>query len=98
MEYKFIGWCKDGTSDKVWVMIQLSGDQWSGSYVTVWGRRGRALQHKVIQLGSNWEMEKLTNSKIKKGYNSIESDVLDQVYPEFAEDLEKISIWATLGI
>lgn len=98
MDYKFIGWCKEGTSDKVWVVIQLSGDHWGGSFATVWGRRGRVLQHKVIDHSSDWDMEKLINSKTKKGYNKIQPEFLNEVYPEFAEDLEKIGIWAALKI
>lgn len=98
MDYKFIGWCREGTSDKVWVVIQLSGDHWGGSYATVWGRRGRALQHKVIDHSSDWDMERLIHSKEKKGYSKIDQANLDRVYPEFAEDLEKIGIWAALKI
>lgn len=98
MNYNFIGWCKEGSSDKVWVCIQLNGDRWGGSFVTVWGRRGKKLQHKVIDHSSSWDMEKLVNSKHKKGYNKIDPDQLAQVYPEFVQDLEQTTVWALLKI
>lgn len=98
MDYNFIGWCKEGASDKVWVCIQLNGDRWGGSFVTVWGRRGKKLQHKVIDHSSTWDMEKLVNSKHKKGYMKIDKDALDKVYPEFETDLQQTAFWATLSI
>jgi predicted DNA-binding WGR domain protein len=94
MDYHFIGWCKEGISDKVWVVMRLDDRSWA----TVWGRRGKKLQHKVLTDTSAWDIEKLTDSKHKKGYRSIEKFDLDTVYPEFAEDLEKIGIWATLKV
>ncbi len=98
MTYNFIGWCREGNSDKVWVCIQLDGDQWGGSFVTVWGRRGKKLQHKVIDHSSTWDMEKLVNSKHKKGYSKIDKENLDKVYPEFEEDLQKTTVWALLSV
>lgn len=96
MEYNFIGWCQEGSSDKVWVCIQLNGDRWGGTFVTVWGRRGKKLQHRVNDHASSWDMEKLVNSKHKKGYTKIDKENLDKVYPEFEHDLEAIGIWALL--
>jgi predicted DNA-binding WGR domain protein len=89
MHYNFIGWNQEGNSDKVWVCIQLNGDQFGGSFATVWGRRGKKLQFKVFNQVSSWDMEPLTRSKYKKGYNKIDVDDLNKVYPEFEEDLQK---------
>lgn len=96
MNYDFIGWCKDGTSDKVWICIQLNGDNWGGTYATVWGRRGKKLQHKVIDHSNQWDMDKLVDSKRRKGYVDIDRTKLDVVYPEFEQDLEATALWAML--
>ena len=98
MEYNFIGWCKEDNHDKVWVCIQLDGDHWGGSFATVWGRRGKKLQHKVIDHASTWDMEKLVNSKYKKGYSKISKESLNTVYPEFESDLEQTAFWARLKV
>ncbi len=98
MQYKHIGWCKEDNHDKVWVCIQLNGDRWGGSYATIWGRRGKKLQHKVIDHSSEWDMEKLIDSKRKKGYNTIDRDELGKVYPEFENDLEATALWAMLKV
>lgn len=97
MNYNFIGWCKEDNHDKVWVCIQLDGDRWGGKFVTVWGRRGKKLQHKVIDHSSAWDMERLVKSKHKKGYNKIDKENLDNVYPEFESDLTQTTFWAQLG-
>lgn len=98
MDYKFIGWCKEDSHDKVWGVIQLDGDRWGGSYVTFWGRRGAKLQTKVVDHSSDWDMEKLIRSKSKKGYTGINRDSLDLVYPEFQSDLEQTAFWARLKV
>jgi hypothetical protein len=36
--------------------------------------------------------------KQNKGYNSVEKNELDEVYPEFQSDLEKTAFWATFKI
>lgn len=98
MEYNFIGWCKEDNHDKVWVCVQLDGDRWRGNFATVWGRRGKKLQHKVFSNTSTYEMEKLVTSKHKKGYNKIFKEQLDEVYPEFQNDLEATALWAMLKV
>jgi len=98
MNYNFIGWCQEEKHDKVWVCIQLDGDHWGGSYATVWGRRGKKLQYKVIDNESLYNMEKLIRSKSKKGYTGINRDSLDLVYPEFQSDLEQTAFWARLKV
>lgn len=69
-----------------------------------WGRRGKKLQTKTMQYpsvgvydhGGDWELEKLILSKLKKGYIEVDKSKLDQVYPEFQNDLEATAIWQTL--
>lgn len=97
INYKFIGWCVDEEKnhDKVWVAIQTAGDRWGGKYITCWGRRGRKLQTKMVEC-SNWEIEKLINSKVDKGYETVNKKKLDEVYPEFERDLSKVAVWGIL--
>jgi hypothetical protein len=53
MDYRFIGWCCEDMHDKVWIAIMLRSDEsckygyGRARWVTVWGRRGKKLQHKV---------------------------------------------------
>lgn len=100
-QYKFIGWCREDNSDKVWIAIDLSEGNinWAQDrpYVTIWGRRGKKLQHKVVRC-SSYDMGKLASSKKDKGYKEVYKDELDRVYPEFESDLEKTAFWATLKV
>ena len=62
MKYVHIGWCQEGTSDKVWGVICLKEQEYSqqamrwisaGKYLTFWGRRGAKLQTKLWE-GTDW--------------------------------------------
>jgi predicted DNA-binding WGR domain protein len=106
MNYKFIGWCRDEkeNTDKVWGVIELAQDVEAGTfslypknkYITFWGRRGKKLQTKV-STDNEHDMEILIRSKEHKGYNSIDKNNLDTVYPEFQDDLEKTAVWGLLS-
>ena len=93
MNYKFIGWCREDSHDKVWVVIYLH----SQSYVTFWGRRGAKLQSKIVE-SSNWDIVTLISSKLRKGYKEVQKYELDEVYPEFQSDLGKTKLWAMLKV
>ena len=95
VNYKYIGWCSVDNSDKVWACIQLSGDRWYGKYLTVWGRRGKQLQSKIIDV-SDRDIGNLIRSKDVKGYSEIPEDKLHEVYPEFEQDLERTAAWSML--
>lgn len=99
--YKFIGWCQADNSDKIWVAIDLSEGtiNWDKDrpYVTIWGRRGKKLQHKIVNC-SSYDMGKMAASKQAKGYREVHKEELDRVYPEFEQDLEKTAFWATLKV
>lgn len=107
MNYVHIGWCNDGSSDKVWGIIQIGDDfdnrEWSdpkyysytNKYVTFWGRRGKKLQTKIWE-GTPSGAEFEFNKKLDKGYKQVNKNCLDRVYPEFEQDLEKTAFWATL--
>jgi predicted DNA-binding WGR domain protein len=102
MNYKHIGWCKDEktNADKIWGVIELiqptSSYRDDGKFVTFWGRRGKKLQTKLVD-GSNWDVHKLFLKKLDKGYQEVDVDGLNKVYPEFQEDLEKTAMWAMLS-
>ncbi len=93
INYQFIGWCHQENHDKVWVMIQLANSKW----LTVWGRRGKTLQTKILDTDS-WTVRKLIDSKAIKGYRTIQKDNLNTVYPEFEQDLSKTTSWTMLTI
>ncbi len=100
IEYYFIGWCREeeANADKVWGIIKLTGDEWDGNYVTFWGRRGKKLQTKIFKNEHYWNMDKLANHKVNKGYTEIRKTQLDTVYPEFQQDLEKTAFWALFKV
>ena len=96
LNYQFIGWCKEDSHDKVWVILQLGGDSFSGKFLVVWGRRGRKLQTKIHEYMSQNSVDSLIRSKENKGYQEIDRKNLDSIYPDFQEDLEKTAVWAML--
>jgi hypothetical protein len=100
MNYFWIGHCKEGTSDKVWGMIQLPVSEQYGypDYIAFWGRRGKKLQTKLHRSIPNWEVSKLCDKKEDRGYNTIDVNRLEEVYPEFESDLESTAIWAMLKV
>lgn len=103
MKYYWIGHCKEGNSDKVWGLIRLTGDDEefgyrTNNYVAFWGRRGKKLQTKIHENIDRWDADKLCNKKEDRGYKSIDSNRLDEVYPGFEEDLQKTTVWALLSV
>lgn len=103
LNYKFIGWCNEAGHDKVWGVIYLEKPPeitvWGDSNlkcVSFWGRRGKKLQTKMVV--DNWDLDKLIDSKLKKGYNKVDTRKLNEVYPEFEEDLSKTAFWAMFKV
>jgi hypothetical protein len=101
MRYAHILWCNEGKHDKVWGVICLyepEGYGYSnGKFLTVWGRRGAKLQTK-LWTGSNYEAEELARKKLRGEYEEVDQRYLDEVYPDFQQDLEKTAFWATFKI
>lgn len=99
MNFKWIGHYNDLSEnhDKVWGAIYLDNDaEYPRRVLTFWGRRGKKISTKLAT--DNWELKKLVQSKLRKGYNDIDRDKLDNVYPEFEADLEKTTMWALLKL
>ena len=67
----------------------------TNKYVTFWGRRGAKLQTKQWD-GSEYDVYDMARKKINKGYEEVDERYLDEVYPEFKQDLEKTELWAKL--
>ena len=101
LNYKFIGWCNEEGHDKVWGVIYLEQPKNLYGYseckcVSFWGRRGKKLQTKMVV--DNWDLDKLIDSKVRKGYNRVDTKKLNEVYPEFEEDLSKTAFWAMFKV
>ena len=106
--YVFIGWLKEGQSDKVWGIIELAkpSSQFAlGKYLTFWGRRGSKYQTKVVDSGKptppfySWrgnELDKKISEKIEKGYRLVRKSELEKVYPEFEKDLQQTTFWTMM--
>ena len=103
-----IGWYHKDNSDKIWgaVLIKTTGTRpgfWANSpevigvWMIFWGRRGRALQTKLTEPMTSRDMHHdHFKKKLDKGYQRVARNKLDQVYPEFQDDLEKTTMWAQL--
>ena len=105
IKYYWIGHCKEGTSDKVWGIIRLTGNDddfnfgyRTNDYVAFWGRRGKKLQTKIHHDVSRWDIDRLCDKKESGGYKVIDLTKLSDVYPEFEEDLQKTTVWALLSV
>jgi hypothetical protein len=107
MKYMWIGWMNEGSHDKVWGVIELVkaessnglpyGVAKNGKYCTFWGRRGKKLQTKIVDAHA-WDIERQYFKKVDKGYEEVDLDKLNEVYPEFEDDLKKTAFWATFKV
>jgi len=90
MDIKFIGWCADSVEnhDKVWGIIKR-GDY---EYAMFWGRRGKKLQTKIKDNFDHYDVHKLIQSKIKKGYVEVPKDEVEECYESFRKDLFKLAL------
>lgn len=105
-EFVFIGWNQEGTSDKIWgyFLRPTPVDPTSNWWVTktrgyncciFWGRRGKAMQFKADVTG--FELEKLTATKLKKGYVKITREKLLEIWPTFIQEAESKLMWDVLA-
>ena len=103
LDYAFIGWCHDEEEnhDRIWGAICLQAPTASyevdGKFVTFWGRRGAKLQTKLVE-GNNWTVHHLFLKKLDKGYKEVDKNRLDEVYPEFEDDLSKTAFLAMFKV
>jgi len=106
----WVGWHHDlkENKDAVWgaVTIRPSGYQDNnycsgfavypppGVYIVFWGRRGKTLRTKLHTDKQSWDMISLASKKKRDGYIKIDVGKLNDVYPEFEEDLD----WAVVEV
>lgn len=95
MEIKYIGWCRNEkqNNDKVWgIALYGRGESdLTNTYATFWGRRGKKLQKKLVDMDS-YAAEKLIASKRKKGYVEFFADEADEIYANFSKDIFKVAL------
>jgi len=101
-EFPFIGWCHEDNHDKVWgyFLRDTGTSTWSSkdygwNCVIFWARRGKAMQFKADVTGG--ELQKLVQSKIRKGYNRITFTKLTEIWPNFATECEEKLMWDILA-
>jgi hypothetical protein len=101
LDYVWIGWCREGTHDKVWGIIRLKSDdvKWYApcKFVTFWGRRGHKINYKIWNGTLNECNKQIGDKQRKSGYKEISQNRLHEVYPEFEQDLENTTIFAVLS-
>jgi len=91
LEFHWIGWNRQGTSDKVWGFCSTGGT--SQCYV-FWGRRGRALSFKKSTI---WDADSLGFKKQDRGYRSVTEAQLREVWTTFDDDLQSRLCFAILA-
>jgi len=87
MDIMYLGWCREGTSDKVWGIVRKDANL----YATFWGRRGAKLQKNVKDMDSH-EANTLIRSKQKKGYLEIPKDDMEMVHDSLRKHVFKIGL------
>jgi len=102
-EFVFIGWCQEGNSDKIWgYFLRPTPDaaawttkDWGYNCCIFWGRRGKAMQFKADITGH--DLNKLRESKLRKGYVKISPEKLLEIWPSFIEEAEAKLMWEVLA-
>lgn len=104
-DFGFIGWNTEGTSDKIWGYFyrptpDLRPELWGNpnhrrNVCVFWGRRGKAMQFKGDIAGL--DLDKLKQSKLKKGYLQISEEKLLKIWPTFITEAEGKLMWDVLA-
>ena len=79
LEFIYIGWCNEGTSDKVWTAFKAGGAYYAG-----WGARGKSIRFKK-HVG-RYELLEVKAKKTKK-YKECNEFELFAILPEFKEQV-----------
>lgn len=96
--FGFIGWCTEGTSDKIWGYFYRGDNEarpWRKNVCVFWARRGSAMQFKPSI--EDYELEKLVESKKRKGYQQIDQTKLMKIWPSFIQEAEAKLMWEVLA-
>lgn len=76
MNIVWAGWFKEGSSDKIWGILEVGGANYN-----FWCRRGARMQFKRTDSMKYWH-------KSDKGYRSITAEKLEEIYPGFFAEAE----------
>lgn len=99
IDYIFVGWKKEGKSDKVWGAIKLveSGIK-TGIYKVLifWGKRDTAYQTQIKTDYMLYSTRTKIDEKLKKGYIKYSEKDLEQISPDLKKDLEKTVFWSAM--
>jgi hypothetical protein len=90
--FKFVGWKLEGTSDKIWAIYQLERYK----HIALWGRRGKSLRAKMHSNMSQYEAQRLIQTKINEGYDSIKIEKLEAIHPDLTFNVESSLMMAVL--
>lgn len=85
MKIYWAGWFKEGTSDKIWGILNVSG-----TYYNFWCRRGAKMQFKKTS-------DLKYSHKRDKGYRSITADQLEAIYPGFFDEAQSNLVFAIMS-
>ena len=105
LKYKFIGWHKENSSDKIWGAIELISPKviaripTPGMYLTFWGRRGAKYQTQFLKSYSaeySSLIDEKISKKINKGYKIVDKNHLIDVYPDFEKDISDATFWTMM--
>ena len=93
MEIKFIGWCHQGIHDKLWGIALYGRGKYlhTDLYASFWGRRGKKLQKKLVDLTPS-QLYHLISSKQNKGYIEVAKNDVNEVYDNFSKDIFKVAL------
>lgn len=102
-QFDWIGWNNEDNHDKVWGYFYRptpNATRWENhsrgwNCCIFWARRGRAMQFKADVTG--YELDKLVQSKIKKGYEQISQPKLFEIWPTFITEAEGKLMWDILA-
>jgi hypothetical protein len=81
IEFLWIGWCQDGTSDKIWTAFKAGEVYYAG-----WGRRGKAIRFKAHS--DRLSLIKVKQQKQKK-YDEVDAFLLFSIFPYFEDEVSK---------
>ena len=99
MKYKHILWNNEGNHDKIWGVLEFESEsRFTITCVIFWGRRGKKIQSKIKRDMDRYSIEKTYREKLSKGYEDVDRNKLDEVYPNFEEDLDVLSFISALRV
>lgn len=100
MDVKLVwgGWNTEGTSDKVWGVIQRTPSseptKYGAKVYVFWGARGKSMQFKSCNYDN--VLTDLCRKKRKKGYKEINYAELLRIWPDFEDTLKVRLTWHVL--